>query len=98
VLLFPPLFAALSILVLAISDSLATIAGHYAGEHILFKKKTIEGTLVFFACTLVILVLFVAPVKALLIALIVSGTELVTPTYLDDNLNIPFVTGLLLSL
>ena len=65
VLLFPPLFAALSILVLAISDSLATIAGHYAGKHILFKKKTIEGTLVFFACTLVILVLFVAPIKAL---------------------------------
>jgi len=101
VLLFAPLFAAISILVLAISDSLATIAGHYAGKHILFKKKTIEGTLVFFACTLVMLVLFVgpvAPVKALLIALIVSATELVTPTYLDDNLTIPFVTGLLLSL
>jgi len=101
VLLFPPPIAALSILVLAISDSLATIAGHYAGKHILFKKKTIEGTLVFFACTLVMLVLFVAPVapvKALLIALIVSATELVTPTYLDDNLTIPFVTGLLLSL
>jgi dolichol kinase len=98
VLLFPPLFAALSILVLAISDSLATIAGHYLGKHILLKKKTIEGTLVFFACTLVILVMFVAPVKALLIALIVSATELVTPTYLDDNLTIPFVTGLLLSL
>jgi len=101
VLLFPPPIAALSILVLAISDSLATIAGHYAGKHILFKKKTIEGTLVFFACTLVMLVLFVgpvAPVKALLIALIVSATELVTPTYLDDNLTIPFVTGLLLNL
>ncbi len=99
VLLFPPLFAALSILVLAISDSLATIAGHYAGKHMLFKKKTIEGTLVFFACTLAILVLFfIAPMKALVIALIVSATELVTPTYLDDNLTIPFVTGLLLSL
>ena len=98
VLLFPPLFAAISILVLAISDSLATIAGHYVGKHLLLKKKTIEGTLVFFACTLVILVMFVAPVKALLIALIVSATELVTPTYLDDNLTIQFVTGILLSL
>lgn len=99
VLLFPPLIAALSILVLAISDSLATIAGHYAGKHIVFGKKTIEGTLVFFACTLVILVFFsIAPIKALLIALIVSATELVTPTYLDDNLTIPFATGLLLSL
>ncbi|MGZ4864603.1 MAG: hypothetical protein ACXV5H_07380 [Halobacteriota archaeon] len=98
VLLFPPLIAALSILVLAVSDSLATIAGHYAGKHILFRKKTIEGTLVFFACTLVILVRFVAPIEALLIALIVSATELITPKYLDDNLTIPFITGLLLSL
>lgn len=98
VLLFPTLFAALSILVLAVSDSLATIAGHYAGKHVLFRKKTIEGTLVFFTCTLAILILFIAPIKALVIALIVSTTELVTPTYLDDNLTIPIVTGVLLSL
>jgi len=98
VLLFPTLFAALSIIVLAVSDSLATIAGHYTGKHVMFRKKTIEGTLVFFACTLAILVYFVPPIKALLIALIVSATELVTPSYLDDNLTIPFVTGLLLTL
>lgn len=98
VLFFSPYFAALSILVLSISDSLATIAGHYRGRHILYKKKTIEGTLVFFTCTLAILILFVAPIKALVIALIVSATELVTPSFLDDNLTIPFVTGLLLSL
>jgi dolichol kinase len=98
VLLFPPFVAALSVLVLAISDSLATIAGHYAGKHILFKKKTAEGTLVFFVCTLAILVLFVTPMTALVVALIVSAAELTTPAYLDDNLVIPFVTGLLLSL
>ncbi len=98
VLLFSPSFAALSILVLSISDSLATIAGHYTGKHVLYKKKTIEGSLVFFACTLAILISFVAPMKALVIALIVSATELITPSFLDDNLTIPFVTGLLLSL
>jgi phytol kinase len=98
ILLFPQFFAALSILVLSVSDSLATIAGHYAGKHVLYKKKTIEGTSVFFASTLVILVLFVTPIKALVIALLVSATELFTPKYLDDNLTIPFVTGLLLSL
>jgi phytol kinase len=98
VLLFAPLYAALSILVLSISDSLATIAGYYAGKHKLLKTKTIEGTLTFFVCTLAILIFFVAPTKALLIALIASATELATPTYLDDNLTIPFVTGVLLSL
>ena len=97
VLLFAPLYAALSILVLAIGDSLATIAGHYAGKHALFKKKTLEGTLTFFICAFAILVFF-APTKALLVALVASATELITPSSLDDNLTIPFVTGLLLSL
>jgi dolichol kinase len=98
VLLFAPLYAALSILVLAIGDSLATIAGHYVGKHALFKKKTLEGTLTFFVCAFAILVFFVEPTKALLVAMIASATELITPPNLDDNLTIPFVTGLLLSL
>jgi dolichol kinase len=81
VLLFAPLYAALSILVLSIGDSLATIAGHYVGKHALFKKKTFEGTLTFFVCAFAILIFFVAPTKAVL-----------------DNITIPFITGLLLSL
>ena len=98
VLLFAPLYAALGILVLAIGDSLATIAGHYAGKHIVFKKKTLEGAVAFFVCAFTILVLFIAPAKALLVAVIACGTELFTPPNLDDNITIPFVTGLLLSL
>jgi phytol kinase len=98
ILLFAPVYAALSILVLSISDALATIAGYYAGRHRLFKNKTVEGSLVFCVCTILILILFVAPPKALITAIIVSATELATPAYLDDNITIPFVTGLLLSL
>lgn len=98
VVLFAPLCAALSILVLSISDSLATIVGYYVGKHRLFKRKTIEGTGAFFICTLAIIIFFVAPTKALLVALVVSATEVITPPYVDDNLTIPFVTGLLLSL
>ncbi|HYA33925.1 MAG TPA: hypothetical protein VEG65_08050 [Candidatus Bathyarchaeia archaeon] len=96
--LFSPLYAALSILVLSIADSLATIAGHYAGKHALFKMKTLEGTGTFFACAFVILVFFVTPAKAFLVALIASVTELITPAYVDDNITVPFITGLLLSL
>jgi dolichol kinase len=84
--------------VLSIGDSLATIAGHYVGKHALFKKKTFEGTLTFFVCAFAILIFFVAPTKAVLVALIASATELITPPNLDDNITIPFITGLLLSL
>ncbi|MEI7827784.1 MAG: hypothetical protein WCI87_08340 [Euryarchaeota archaeon] len=98
VLLFSPLYAALSILVLSIGDSLATITGYYAGKHLLFKKKTVEGTAAFFVSALAILIFFVAPTKALLVALIATVTELATPSYVDDNLTIPFITGLVLSL
>jgi dolichol kinase len=98
ILLFAPLYAALSILVLAVADSLATIVGYYAGKRALFKTKTLEGSVTFFACAFAILVFFVAPMKALVVALIASAIELLTPSYVDDNLTVPFVTGLLLSL
>ena len=98
IILFAPIYAALSILVLSISDAFATIAGYYAGRHKLFKNKTAEGSLVFCVCTFLILFLFVAPTKALLTAVIASATEIATPAYIDDNITIPFVTGLLLSL
>jgi len=98
ILLFTPEFAALSILVLAVSDSIATLTGHYVGKHTLFRGKTLEGTSAFFASTCIILAFFVAPTRALLVALATSVAELVTPAYIDDNLIIPVVTGLLLSI
>lgn len=98
ILLFAPEFAALSILVLAVSDSIATITGHYAGKHKLLRGKTLEGTSAFFVSTCIILAFFVTPTRALLVALATSLAELVTPAYIDDNLIIPVVTGLLLSI
>jgi dolichol kinase len=98
ILLFLPIYAALSILVLSISDGLATIAGYYVGRHRAFKSKTVEGSIVFCVSTFLILFPFVAPLKALLTAIIASVTELATPASLDDNITIPFVTGLLLNL
>jgi phytol kinase len=97
-LLFPPLNAALAILVLAVGDSVAAIIGQYAGKHKLFNGKTLEGTSSFIIAALVILVPFIPPTKALVIALIAAAAELTTPAYLDDNLSIPIITGLLLGL
>jgi phytol kinase len=98
VLLFPPLNAALAILVLSVGDGAAAVIGHYLGRHKLFNGKTLEGSVAFFISAFVVLVLFITPTKAGVIALIAAATELTTPAYLDDNLSIPIITGLLLSL
>ncbi len=98
VLLFTPFVAALSILVLAVGDALATIAGYYVGNHKVLKNKTLEGTLAFFVSTGILLAFFVAPVVAIAVALVTAILELVTPSYIDDNLILPVATGILLSI
>ncbi len=98
VLLFTPFVAALSILVLAVGDAVATIAGYYAGRHNIFRNKTLEGTLAFFVSTGVLLAFFVAPIVAISVALVTAILELVTPSYIDDNLILPVATGILLSI
>ena len=98
VLLFPPFVAATSILVLAVGDAAAAIAGHYAGTHKILKSKTLEGTLAFFVSTGFLLALLIAPSTAVVIALITALLELLTPSYIDDNLVLPVATGILLSI
>ncbi len=97
VLLFAPFVAALSILVLAVGDAVATIAGYYIGKHRILRSKTLEGTLAFFLSTGLLLAFFVAPTTAISVALITAILELVTPAYIDDNLILPIAAGILLS-
>ena len=94
--LFKPNIAIASIAVLAFSDSLSTIIGYYFGKHKLpvNKKKSWEGSSVFFLSTLIILLFFINPVKALIVALLATFTEMLPR--LDDNLSVPLVTGILL--
>ncbi|MGZ4916683.1 MAG: hypothetical protein ACXV45_08530 [Halobacteriota archaeon] len=98
VLLFPPFVAAVSILVLAVGDAAAAIAGYYAGTHKIFRSKTLEGTLAFFVSTGIVLALLIAPSTAIVIALVTAFLELITPPYIDDNLVLPIATGILLSI
>ncbi|MDD1721371.1 MAG: hypothetical protein LUP95_05230 [Euryarchaeota archaeon] len=98
VLLFTPFVAALSILVLAVGDAVATITGYYAGKHRVLNSKTLEGTLAFFVSTGILLAFFVAPVAAISVALVTAILELLTPPYIDDNLILPVATGILLSI
>jgi dolichol kinase len=98
ILVFRKEVAICSLFVLCISDPLSSIVGRRLGRHPLLGKS-IEGTLVFFGSSLIILALFsVGLSTALVVACVATLTELCTPEFLDDNLTIPIMTGLALTL
>jgi dolichol kinase len=97
VLLFSSFYAALSILILSVGDGIAAIAGHYLGKHKIVKSKTLEGTTAFFITTLIVLAFFLPGFKAFFVALILALVELTTPQYIDDNISLPLVSGVLLT-
>ncbi len=97
ILLFPQFIAAASILVLAICDAAATITGYYTGKHRMIGSKTLEGTVAFFVSAFILLTFFIGPLTAIAVALLIAIVELLTPSYVDDNLIIPIATGILLS-
>ena len=98
ILLFRREVATCALFVLCISDPLSSLVGRRLGRHPLLGKS-IEGTLAFFGSSLIILLLFsVGLFVALAVALVATLTELFTPGFLDDNLTIPIMTGLTLTI
>lgn len=98
IFLFPKEIAVPALLVLSISDTLAALVGIPFGSH-KFLKKSLEGSLTFFAATLAILSIFYPEHVALII--LISGIVTLAEAYplgLDDNFLIPSLTGLLLLL
>ena len=98
VILFPELIAVIAILILSIADAASTLVGKSYGIHKLRinSKKSWEGSITFFIASLMILYLFLDPLKALTIAITVSVVEMLPD--MDDNITIPIATGLLLYL
>jgi dolichol kinase len=98
IFLFEPNVAIASIAVLAFADSLSTVVGSFVGEHKLpiNKKKSLEGSSIFFLTTITILLFFVNPLKALEISIAVTLVEMLPRV--DDNLTVPLVTGVLMLL
>lgn len=97
---FEAKIAAGGILILAVGDGLAGLFGHYAGVHKLYKEKSVEGSLAFFAASFFCLLLFlegtIAPQWILAACIILTFWEVITP--IDDNLSIPFLASLFLFL
>ena len=95
---FDSYIAIASIAVLALADSLSTLVGYYFGKNKLpiNKKKSWEGSITFFLAAFAVLYFFVNPIKAILIAVIVTFVEMLPK--IDDNLTVPLSTGLLMLL
>jgi len=97
IILFQESAAIASLFIVAIADPLCSLAGIQWGRKKMFGKS-LEGSAVFFMASLLILSFFTFPIHVWLItALIATLTELFTPKWLDDNLTIPIITALVLT-
>jgi dolichol kinase len=107
-LVFPLNAASAAGATLAVSDSLSTIIGKKLGRHAILGRKTVEGTAAFFLSSLFICLLFFSPAIAVAGAAAAALAELL-PEWnrisrsrlsglLDDNLLIPLMTGLTITL
>jgi dolichol kinase len=94
--LFGPVVAGVSVLVLAVLDSFSTIFGVYAGKHKLYGKKSVEGFIGGIIPTFLVLLLVISPLQAGIIAIIGGIVELFSP--IDDNLTIPVAVALMMVL
>lgn len=98
-LLFSKANAALGILALAWGDSFSTIVGIYIGKW-KYKLgpaiKTLEGSAACFLASLLPLVFFLSPEKAILAALVATIIEAFA--FLNDNLLIPVAVAAVLTL
>jgi len=95
-LLFDARIAGPVIMVLAVSDPLASLVGRTLART-RFLGKSLEGTCAFFLSSAAILAFFSLGVsRIILVAVVMTAAELFTRKPLDDNLTIPLAGGLAL--
>ncbi|MDK2915762.1 MAG: hypothetical protein PWR25_319 [Euryarchaeota archaeon] len=88
--------AFVGLVVLALLDSVTTLAGVRFGRTRIYNHKSLEGTLAGFAATAIALSFLVPLGAALATAVAAAVAELVSPV--DDNLVIPVVASLALTI
>jgi dolichol kinase len=93
-ILFGPMIASVSVLVLAVLDSFSTIIGVYAGKHTFYGKKSVEGFIGGIVPTFLVLLLVISPVQAGVIAIVGGIVEIFSP--IDDNMTIPVAVALMM--
>lgn len=87
-----------AILILLFGDSASTIIGKWRGKHKLpyHSHKTVEGSFAFFVVGLVLALTQVPPLPASLGVFFGALIEAYSPV--DDNIPIPLISGLIMSL
>jgi dolichol kinase len=96
---FPAKIAAISVIIMSISDGLASLVGFRFG-YIKILDKSLEGSLVFFISACIILILFgYTSISVIVIALCCTIIELIaSKTKVDDNLLIQISVAVILSI
>ncbi|PKL59886.1 MAG: hypothetical protein CVV33_05535 [Methanomicrobiales archaeon HGW-Methanomicrobiales-4] len=94
-ILFPSEITAISVLVLAVLDGVATLIGLRYGRIRIINHKSIEGSGGAVIITFMALAFFMNPVQAAAISVVAGIVELASP--IDDNLVIPPVVALLMT-
>ena len=100
VLFFDTRIAASSIMILSISDVLASYIGVKFGKFKLLNNKTLEGSIAFFISTAFILLFFnFTSYQIILVSFGCTAIELLANKIkIDDNLGIPIIASILLAI
>jgi dolichol kinase len=98
IILFEKNIAIASLFILSIADPLSSLFGSRFGT-VRFLGKSLEGTMTFFIVAFLILRVFSFSIPiAAAGAVIASLTELLSSRFIDDNLSIPLVTAMAMTL
>ena len=96
-LLFNEKIITVSIISLAIYDSVANLVGKFWGKRKFFGNRTIEGSILGIIINSIALSFILTPWVAILISFVVAGLELISPSkglFDDDNFVIPVGTAI----
>jgi dolichol kinase len=97
-LLFPTPAGAAAIAIFCLGDSAASLFGGLISTSLPFNKgKTWEGSLAGFLFAFLAGTFFISPVLALIGAAVAMTIE-VLPLPINDNVSVPLITGLVLTL
>ena len=102
-LMFSKSVAVISLSVMLVSDTAAAIIGKLYGQRKIYKHKTLEGSLAFFLSALLINMLCEPIYHFSYAGVIASAAATFTEIFedkvdIDDNLSIPVVVGVILSI
>jgi len=100
VLFFDTTIAACSIMILSISDVIASYVGVKIGKFELFNHKTLEGSISFFISAAIVLLFFnFTSYQVILVSFGCTTMELLASRIkIDDNLGIPVIAAILLTI